>query len=221
MTRRAFTVVETLVAILLLVILAAAVGAFLWDLQSQRERMETLGEQRLAGALVIDRLEEAARYAYAADGRGSGIAGDATSLRIAYRRTSVETASPESTDLDPRRAVSIAWDESSGTLTLDDEPITDRVRRLVFRYYHEGAWVDAFDSAQAGGLPAAIEVAMWFGEALPSRDDRFMPEPVVLGAGVGMPTPAEFGTSDEPREWGEPDRRRVIAIPRLRHEGGA
>ncbi len=218
-TRHAFTAIETLVAIVLLLLLSTALTGFLFDVQSSRERLSTMGEERLAGALVIDALEESARFCLVRGPEGAGVVGDRTSLRIASRRASIESASPNAEALRTSRDLEISWDEDSGVLSMDGEPITDRVMRAVLRYHDGSAWVDAYNSQVAGTLPAAIEIALWFGEPEATAADEFgLPSDLDLGEGFGLPTPAELRALDGPVRWGEPDRRRIVAIPRLRGE---
>lgn len=217
MRARAFTVVETLIAIALLLMLSAALIAFLFDVQSTRERVSTLASERLAGALALDAMDEAARFAIARGEGGAGISGDRTSLRIATQSVDLDATEPEASSLGVARVRTLAWDEASGTMSLDDEEMTDRVRRLVIRYHDGDAWLDAFDSSQTGGLPVAIEIAIWFGE-VEDQDDELGATlgDIDLGEGFGLPTPADLASARGPVSWGEPDRRRVIAVPALR-----
>lgn len=220
--RRAFTVIETLVAIGLLILLASALTAFLFDVQRQRDILARIGEERLAGALVIDTLEESVRHATASALSGPAFVGDETSLRITARSTVLATVEPEAEDLSGARTASIAWDEDTGTITIDDEPVTDRVRRLTLRYHDGDQWLDAYRSADTRALPAAIEVTLWFGEVESVEDalDLGPDFPADLGEGFGLPTPADLRALQPDTVWGEPDRRRVIAITRLREDEG-
>ncbi|GAB4548231.1 MAG: hypothetical protein Tsb0013_08650 [Phycisphaerales bacterium] len=217
--RGAFTAVETLVAIALLLVLSAALTSFLYDVQDTRERLSILGDERLAGSLVIEAIEEAARFAVASGPGGAGVSGDRTTLRITSQRVDLDAAAPSAGMLAGRRTRTIAWDEEAGVLALDGEPLTDRVRRLVIRYHDDTAWRDRFDSRTAQGLPVAIEIAMWFGEpGTPGAVADGITEDIDLGEGFGLPTPRDLASLDGPTDWGEPDRRRVIAVPRLRPE---
>ena len=221
--RPAFTVVETLVAIALLILLSSAITAFLFDIQRTRDRLATLGDERLSGALIIDTLEESVRFAIAGSPSEAGISGDRTSLRITSRRLAIDSVSPEPSALRTSRSLDLQFDEEAGTLTLNGETLTDRVRRVVIRYHDDEQWADRFDTVQAGRLPAAIEIAMWFGEAEALDSDAFgleagIPDEADLGEGFGLPTPSDIAAIEGPQPWGEPDRRRVIAVPRLRPE---
>ncbi|MEM1423402.1 MAG: hypothetical protein AAGH64_05295 [Planctomycetota bacterium] len=216
--RRAFTVIETLVAIGLLLMLSAALSAFLFDVQSTRERLSNMGDDRLAGTLIIDAIEEAARFAVVASGGRSGLTGDRSSLVIVSELVALDTATPDAAAIASPVTRSLEWDERTGVLTLDDEPLSASVARLVMRYHDDDAWRDSYDAMEEGRLPAAIDVAMWFGEPEQDATDAPSLESVDLGEGFGLPTPREIAAFASDRAWGEPDRRRVVALPRLRPE---
>jgi prepilin-type N-terminal cleavage/methylation domain-containing protein len=68
--------------------------------------------------------------------------------------------------------------------------VTDRAELVRLRYFDGGAWRDSFSSLEAGGLPAAVEVAVWMRRQ---------------GATAGDGNP--------PLPQRAPDRVRVIAVP--------
>ena len=217
-TRRAFSAVETLVAIALLLLLSGALSAFLFDVHSQRERLSSLADERLAGALIIDALEDAARTAVA---QGEGVAGGATSLTIAHRRAALDDPEPSPAALAGARALTLAWDETTGVLKMNGEPVTSRIERLSLRYHDDDGWVESFDSTSAGRLPAAIEIALWFGDVEQPEDptgDTLAPDDADFGEGFGLPTPDDLASLEGPRDWREPDRLRIVPVTRLRHQ---
>ena len=216
---RAFTVIETLIAIALLLMLSAALSAFLFDVQNTRERLSDLSDARLTGTLVIDAIEDAARFALVASDGRSGFAGDRTSLRMTAQLVAPDSAEPDATAVASPLARTIEWNERTGVLTLDDEPLSASVARLVIRYHDDDVWLDSYDAMSERRLPAAIEIAIWFGEVETDPDDASSLDSLDLGEGFGLPTPSDLAAFAPEREWGEPDRRRVIAIPRLRPEG--
>lgn len=217
---RAFTAVETLVAVALLVMLSAAIIGFLSDVQSQRERLAQLSEERLAGALVIGSVENASRSAVVRASGGAGFVGDATTLAIAHRTLALDQPEPSIDALHPERSFELAWDDERRVLSVNGDPVTPRVERLIIRYHDRGAWRDRFDSAEANRLPSAVEIAMWFGE--PAAPPAEPLETANADEAAGVTSSGAFderpAADEQRRAWGEPDRRRIIAIPRLRHD---
>lgn len=78
--------------------------------------------------------------------------------------------------------------------------LAEGVRDLRLRYFDGRAWKETFDSVEAGGLPAAVEVSVWMGGS--------------GGRGDGG-TGAAATRADEAAEqgMGPPTRVRVIAVP--------
>ncbi|HRQ72318.1 MAG TPA: prepilin-type N-terminal cleavage/methylation domain-containing protein, partial [Phycisphaerales bacterium] len=67
MTRRAFTLMETLVAIVLLLALSGAVMSFFWNSLERRDTLLALSGEVRAGTLLLERLEADFLTAMAAD----------------------------------------------------------------------------------------------------------------------------------------------------------
>jgi len=195
---RAFTLIETLLALGLVVALCAAVFSFLLSLGERREGVEKEGQRRHALSTVLSRLSADLATAISGDARlGAGVKGTQTSVVLLTRSVDLDAAlrgAPEGVAdllaceyrleagalLVSRRAV-IA-DETTETRA---QAACDGVRRLQLRYFDGRVWADSFDSAAAGGLPRAVEVRVWTGN--PVRE------------------------GEEPR--GEPDEALVVAIP--------
>jgi len=259
--RRAFTLMEVLIAIALLLVLSGVIFAFLRDLLASRDRIaEITARQRLASA-VIEQIERQAIFTIVGDSEfGSGVSGDESSLTILSRRVAVhELASGGPSQrafldltrteyqfdenahaLQVRRQVPGVNETSSG----DDLPqrpsgmdaaeaegdssferFDVRLYRVRFRYHDGLQWLSEFDSLNAGRLPQAVEVAIWF-EPWPGEEWN-EPEPDPLAAPEEeMPERLTFdmeGAFDEldyatradrdDRPIPQPDRIRVIAIP--------
>ncbi len=222
MIRRGLTVIEVLIAIGILAMLSGALSAFLWDVDRQRQLLGRLGEERLASNLLIERLDAATRYATVSGPSGERFVGTPNSLTIPYRVVELAGVEGEPAALAGAQALSLQWDEGQAQLTLQGAVLTSRAVRVVLRYHDGDGWRDSFDAQQVGGLPTAIEVALWFGDADAAltgagEDPGVGP---ALGEGFGLPTPSEFddllseGAAE--RVWGEPDRRRVFSVLQLR-----
>ncbi len=112
-------------------------------------------------------------------------------------------------------ATRYSFNASAGVLTVRrsdplrnaDQPDREAVtglKKIQFRFYADGPggivrWTDKFDSIEAGGLPRAIEVALWF-----SRGPQASETPDAAATDAATTTEA----APSP-----PDRVRVIAIP--------
>ncbi len=201
---RAFTLLETLLALALILVLCAAVFAFLLSLGERRKGIESAGERRHALLTVLSRMSADLAGAIAGDASlGAGVLGTGNSFRVLTRSVDLDAAirgAPESgADLlaceyrfedgaivASRRAIG-----ADGVPEPRVERACDGVRLVRVRYYDGRSWSDAFDSAEAKRLPRAVEVRVWTGSAAAGRD--------------------------EPR--GSPDESMVVAIPDA--DGGA
>ncbi len=187
MSQRAFTLMETLVAIVLLLALSGAVMSFFWNSLERRDTLLALSGEVRAGTLLLERLEADFLTAVAADGKGgAGIAGDRASVRVVSRgvRPTLNGGSAAGA-LGDEQGLAVRFDESSGRVSLrrwsgDDpgegsnEVVAEGVSALRLRYFDGRSWRDSFDSKSAGDLPVAVEVALWF-----RRAGDPAPQPVV------------------------------------------
>ncbi len=115
--------------------------------------------------------------------------------------------------------------EAGASPPAEEALVSDRVARLRLRYFDGQNWSDSFDSLAAGGLPAAIEIALWTRApaAVSASPAPQTGGPAGLPAGAGglsaaEPARADPGFPDQSQpNLGPPDRLRVIAIP----DGGA
>lgn len=228
MNHRGMTVIEVLVSVGLLAMLTGALSAFLWDVERQRALLGRLGEERLASNALIERLDLALRFTEASSAGGTGFVGSPTSMSVPYRVAELEALDADAGALAGVRTLELAWNEPSATLTLNGAALTTRAARVVLRYHDGTGWRDSHDARTAGGLPVAVELALWFGE--PAEDDSTPTDTrdeslPALGEGFGLPTPSEFddllAIDAFEREWGEPDRRRVFTLTQLRSEDAA
>ncbi len=237
--RPAFTLVEVLVAVALLLLLAGAVSSFLWQLLDRESRVLDWTARSRTASVMFDRLQRDLFTAVASTPDGPGVVGDPTGMVIAHRAFLVDD--PDLSDL---QRTEIRFDPRAGTLRLtrrdwarppiggeneahpdepvpaDDTPPADGIRAVRFRYHDGRAWRSSFSSTRS--LPAAVEVAVWFG-GISDGDIRAADEPpaaqeMMAGdRGADDPSTASLiDTLGQPRgrpPQREPDRLRVIAIP--------
>jgi hypothetical protein len=188
--RRAFTVMEVLLALGLGAMLAGAVTAFAWRIASSQRSLALAAADAQGADALLDRLESDLLGAIAGDARhGAGVRGSSTRLRVLTR--GVDFADGGAADL--QEAVyefigPMLW-LARGPAGQPNErhALSSRALRARFRYFDGRSWSTAFDSATSGRLPAAVEVALWFEPLGPS--------------------------APPPDHWPEPDRVRVLVIP--------
>lgn len=228
MRRRGFSLAETLVAIGVLGALVGSVFAFMAGLGQRRDLLEQMTADSRAAEALFMRIEEDVLTCLAGGGKlGAGISGSAQQLRLVARSDLIDPKAKHDTGIVhstyrfvPGRG-SITMSRRGAGGASGAETLSQRVRLLRFRYYDGSAWQDRFDSLRAGGLPVAIEVAVWFGEPPPVEEALSEPpgvyEAEVAGAAeidTAFATGAELSDPLEPAlPRGEPDRVRVFIIP--------
>ena len=217
--RRGFTLAETLVAIAVLSALVGAVFGFMGGLAQRRDTLERMTEDAAAGDSLFRNLEgDIATCVAGAPGAGAGIAGDAQSLRLLSRSGLIDPA-VEGIELvraeyrfdAAGRSVTVVRRGARGGAGGGSEVVSRRVGLLRFRYLTAGQWRERFDSAAAGGLPVAIELAVWFGAEAPAPAtpaDEDAPDEA-LGEAPGATEELE----PAPMPTGEPDRVRTFIVP--------
>ena len=216
---RAFSLVEMMVALLLVVLLAGAVYSFMWSVLDDRARLEKhagreIGATRLFACIEDDLATCVART----DSGASGIKGDSGSIGIAKRSVRLDATGAEA--LGDATQSEYRFEAAAGQVVARRdgggyEPILTGVSRVRFRFRQGSEWVEQFDSVAAGGVPSAIEIALWFGEPEATEE----PAPVAPTgtdgeAGAEPERPVERETSDELLP--PPSRVTVIAI----HDAG-
>ncbi|MCC6907740.1 MAG: hypothetical protein IT430_07355 [Phycisphaerales bacterium] len=236
---RAFTLMETLVALGLLLVLVGLVFAFGMNLTASRDRLNRHMRRSQAVRVFLDRLEQDLRTSVASDaGQGAGIVGDGSSIKVLSRSVGAMGQSQGlATALSDLQRSEFRWDDgarllqgSRGAASADPalSNIADDLGYVQWRYHNGSGWVERFDSGASGRLPVAVEVAVWF--VAPPRDpqepgleeDLLAQEPDdPLAAMFGSPRPASPDSTDVPvevmeeerRDWPPPDRVRLIIIP--------
>ncbi|MCB9844407.1 MAG: prepilin-type N-terminal cleavage/methylation domain-containing protein [Phycisphaeraceae bacterium] len=227
---RGFSLFEVLLAVALTAALSGAMYAFLDDLLYRRSQVLRALDDAQAGNAVIERIEADVMGSLAgSDSLGAGVSGDNTRLTVLTRGVTppLQVAGVHLGDL---QATELQFDGRTGELRGrrfdalaesdggESDLISDRLERVRFRYHDGQRWVARFDSLRSGGLPVAIEVALWFRQREPEPED---PSP---SGSMGAADSAESdellsieGPDGGPPEMNipmrEPDRVRVIAVP--------
>jgi len=225
-THRAFTLIEVLLALGILLALTGSVYTFLDSVMTQRDRVaQAASDQQIAGA-IIERIESDVLTTLAGSGRiGAGIVGSNTRLTLLTRGvTPPLQGAAVGVPLGDLQLSRFEFDPFMGELhaarrdALDEnaqttmELLTDRLERVRFRYYKGRSWVSSFDS-RTSGLPGAIEVALWFraedGVAAPDELDAVLAMEDEFGDRPARGRDDLQGRGDE-ESAEEPDRKSVV-----------
>jgi hypothetical protein len=198
------------------------VYGFLWNLLGQRDRVAMAAADAQAAGVIIERLEADLMGAVASGRGGAGVVGDGSSLKVMSRCVTVPMGA--GARLGDLAGSEISFNRFTGVVrarrigpdgtAAEWEDVSDHVQRLRLRYFDGREWRAKFDSAAAAELPAAIEVALWFGEPL----ERAETEEELAAAGAGAAESGEAATDPEEEvpqvvpTW-SPDRVRVIVVP--------
>jgi type II secretory pathway pseudopilin PulG len=211
--RRAFSLLEVFITLGVISMLAGTVFAFMLDLLRGRQALIDASSDAAVAAALVERLEGELLVGVAGVGSEGGIVGDQSSIQIMARSVVLPTTPGATigTDVvsseirfDPELARIQARRGGDGGM----ETVSDRVEDCRFRFFDGRRWVDSFDSAQAGSLPVAIEVAVWFGRVDVIDEDT--PAGEVEFESQEAP-PAALDDAQLPER--EPDLLRVIIVP--------
>ncbi|MHC4966914.1 MAG: type II secretion system protein GspJ [Planctomycetota bacterium] len=238
MRRRAFSLLEVLIAIGLVIALFAAMFAFMFDTLSARSRALEHAGRQLAATTLIERAELDLMSCVVGDRvNGAGVDGDNTALRILTRGVAAHLAGRGPGDpavFGDLQEVEYRFDEDLGRIEARRRPAGDRgvapsafaplggpVYKVRFRYHDSTVWRDSFDSLLQDTLPVAVEIAVWFhpwpGDERPETEagnGPEVPQRLTFDAAAGFDE-AEFVGEAELQFFDEPppDRIRVILIP--------
>lgn len=173
--RRAFTLMELLVALVLIGAIVTAAFSFFWSLAAARDRLGAASARSLECASLHSLLLEALGSSEVGGGTsGASFSGDARTLTIPCRVVRVGQTrghAPFVRLLRLRfdtgsRAIMASWD--GGTAA----PIVTEVGAVAFRAFDGRQWSEEFNAATQGRLPAAIELSLWWQTpAAASEDD--------------------------------------------------
>ena len=221
---RAFTLVELLVSIGLVVLLVGAMSAFLSDAMRTRARVVEESSFARSADAIIAAIERALETSIVEDAiAGSGVSGGPTSIRILRSGAStwrLGTRVPEQA-LEELDQLVVRFDEAAGAVSIGrgdvaPTPIPGTLHRVRFRYFDGTSWRSRFDSVREGRLPAAVEIAIW--HRAPRTDDA--PPPVEraefdeVDADDSADGEEDDGDARAPAADAQPpDRLRIVAIP--------
>lgn len=217
---RGFTIVEVLISIVLLIAITASTAFFISGLADRRKALVEAENRQIAIDQMFDSLSQAAVSTFVADRSGAGLVGNSSGLRVRSRALQlVSTGGAQSggdiLDTEIRHVGGIL------RLKLGDveEPITIQVAKARVRYFDGRSWLAEFDSRGAGGLPAAIELDIWF-NGIADSSSSSQPAESTSSEPTEFDEELPIAESEDLSEWPSPDRRIVIAIPDARPPEG-
>lgn len=210
--RRGFTLLEALVAVGMLVLLLGALAMFAEDLSRTRAFVARTAARTRSADALFGALESALQTAVVDGGAmGAGVSGTDRSIRVLSSRTDAGSGSVRQlarAAFAPLSATQVT--EAAGSVVVGrggaSSVLPARVRAMRIRYWTEEGWSDSFDSLSSGSLPAAVEVALWFGEAA-------VAEVAEVAEGDRAEDPDAPTDAESPQGFGVPDRVRTIAVP--------
>lgn len=234
--KRGFTLIEVMLALALLVLLVAGVIALQWSIGDSRQRIIESARRSQEVGVLLERLEADLLTSIAGDDAlGAGIKGDGSSLTVLARGvwlsgpSAADRATPEqigaglgkrpASDLVETRVAlaagelrlsrKMAGPGADVLLPAIEGAISADIEALRMRYFDGATWLDSFDSLEAGGLPAAVEIAVWWKHGSE-------PSVAVRTEGEADTANADGAALKPVLPERAPDRVRVIAVP----EGG-
>jgi prepilin-type N-terminal cleavage/methylation domain-containing protein len=205
---RAFTLIETLLALALVALLSGSVFGFLFSLAERRRDLDRVVHREEGASVLCEQIEAGLLCALVGDATiGPGVKGDGGSIRIVSRGVRLPSGKAGAKGATDLVASEFRFDAGSGQVRAkrwevgqsepDAEVLIEHVRSLKIRYRDGDEWVESFDSVARNRLPGAVEVSLWFGDAAPaSKDDEPAKEKVVDAQATPPP----------------PDRVRLVAL---------
>jgi type II secretory pathway pseudopilin PulG len=231
--RRAFTLLELLLAIGLSLALLGAMFGFLWDLLETRRQVVEETMRRRAVATLIDHVERDLNTVIVGDGVvGAGIDGDGTAITLLSRAVPAHRAMSGPGAFADLERSEYRFDAAAKSITVRrSDPAAGAagpsftlgtgVYRVQFRYFDGRVWRDTFRSLDNDRLPRAVEIAVWL-DAWPGEleafeepmDDFTLPERSTFDAGDAFDERAfAFASDVDAFDVPPPDRIRVINVP--------
>jgi len=161
--RGGFTLVELLLGILLLASLGTALSALVWSMLGTRDRVSIAVTRGEEWSRLVSIIEEAV-LSCDAEGAGGFFEGGQTMLRVPCRAITaapgtghaVSTNAVLGLDFDAQRRMIIL------TRGQDTETAMQGVSACTIRFWNGRAWSESFRASGVIGLPAAVELCVWF-----------------------------------------------------------
>jgi prepilin-type N-terminal cleavage/methylation domain-containing protein len=154
--RRAFTLLEVLLALAIFMALLTAMTQFTNTVASSRARVLDRADRQHVVDAIIDRIELMLMTGAASSGGEAGLVGDNDSLEV-----QVAQDRPGEQPLVARRGVSVAFNRPDGQIRFNEgQPLG--LGDLRLRYFDGDTWLDRFDSVESDGLPRAVVLEAWF-----------------------------------------------------------
>lgn len=209
MKRRAFTLLEALIAVAMIGLLAGALAIFVDDLATTRAHVTRTTDRARSADAVFGVVEAALQTAVVDGGRlGAGVSGSPDGLRVLSSRTDAVGSTGAQLARAAFAPLVVTEVRQSGQGILVGRAgvasaLPGSACTVRFRYFDGTQWTDWFDSLQAGQLPVMVEVSVWFS---------------AVGAGADAEAEAEAETEPELDARAEeslppPDRVRRFAVP--------
>jgi hypothetical protein len=205
--RRAFTLLEAIVAVAIGTAFLASLAVFVTNLGDARARLGALSARIDATDAVFTLCEQALATAVVGQAGDSGVRGDAMRLRV--RSATVGLDERDGGVLGGMRTAEISFDAAAGRLAIRRGSRESRlevpVRAFRVRYLDEDGWLEEYDSAASGRFPVAIEVAIWFARGDADASER-------SGRGVVEGERGDGDASDDAERGAEED---AVSTPAL------
>ena len=174
--RRGFTLIEMLLAIVLVLALSGAVTTFVWGVIASRDRTAEAARRADEWSRLVT-LIDGAVLTSCAQGSGGAFGGNGTSVLIPCR---VMRLTPDATaGQGGGAALGVSFESGARAIVVtrgaEREEAMSGVGAVSIRYWDGRAWSDSFAASAAGGLPAAVELAVWLDTASEPEDSAAAP----------------------------------------------
>ncbi len=202
---RGFTLLETLLALVLIVLLFGAMYTFSSQVAATRKALQADASRHRSLTDVFDSIERAALTSLAGDhALGAGVVSTPTSISIVHRqggrltRDTWKFDEAAGTIIFTQRPLDLEAPSSSPSEAPATENWVEGVLAVRVRFLKDRLWTDSFDSLASAGLPDAIEVSIW----LASSADR----------APATQTSSGLAETSAPLLQRPPDRQRLIPL---------
>lgn len=172
--RCAFTLIEVLVAIVLIAVIVGAAFGFFWNTLASRARLEAASTRALGiGALqgLIEQVVLSSEVGSSSEGAVFSISEGSLIVPCRVVRVGASGDAPFARRWTLRfeesaRRVVASWDREPAA------PLVDGVAAFLVRASDGRSWSEDFDAGASGKLPVAVEVGLWWDRPSNARDDE-------------------------------------------------